>query len=177
MASSTASRGLADELLSRERARILLINKDPRELVHYRAILQKLGCQVRASSSFAEGAQSLGREPFDLIILDQGSGRFEGQEVLAQAMEVDVELRVLVLGRSYDRGCYLQAMQSGALDYLEGPLGVAEIVALLETFIPRRNGVLGASLNRVKGARPSKKASGPGERYACDGAEGAWGSS
>jgi len=103
--------------------------------------------------------QCLGREPFDLIILDQGSGRFEGQEVLAQAMEVDVELRVLVLGRSYDRGCYLQAMQSDALDYLEGPLGVAEIVALLETFIARRSGVRGTSVNRVKGARPSKKAS------------------
>jgi DNA-binding NtrC family response regulator len=138
MASSTASRGLADELLLGDQARILLINKDPQDLVHYRAILQKLGCQVRASSSFAEGVQCLGREPFDLVILDQGSGRFEGQEVLAQAMEVDVELRVLVLARSYDRGCYLQAMQSGALDYLEGPLGAAEIVALLETFIPRR---------------------------------------
>jgi DNA-binding NtrC family response regulator len=159
MASSTASRGLADELLLREQARILLINKDPLDLVHYRAILQKLGCQVRASSSFAEGAQSLRREPFDLVILDQGSGRFEGQEVLAQAMEVDVELRVLVLARFYDRGCYLQAMQSGALDYLEGPLGAAEIVALLETFIPHRSGARGTSVNRVKGARQSKEAS------------------
>ena len=177
MASSTASRGLADELLLREQARILLINKDPRDLVHYRAILQKLGCQVRASSSFEEGVQCLGREPFDLIILDQGSGRFEGQEVLAQAMEIDVELGVLVLWRSYDRGRYLQAMQSGALDYLEGPLGAAEIVALLETFIPRRSGVRGISVNRVKGARQSEKASGPGERYACDGAKGAWGCS
>ena len=177
MASLTASRGLADELLSGEQARILLVNKDPQDLVHYRAILQKLGCQVRASSSFAEGAQSLGREPFDLVILDQGSGRFEGQEVLAHAMEIDVELRVLVLARSYDRGCYLQAMQSGALDYLEGPLGAAEIVALLETFIPRRSGVRGISVNRVKGARQSKKASGPGERYAGDGAEEAWGCS
>jgi DNA-binding response OmpR family regulator len=103
--------------------------------------------------------QCLGHEAFDLIILDQGSGRFEGQAVLVQAMEVNVELRVLVLARSYDRGCYLQAMQSGALDYLEGPLGAAEIIALLETFIPRRDGVRGTSVNRVKGARPSKKAS------------------
>ena len=71
---------------------------------------------------------ALGTSRLILIILDQGSGGFEGQEVLAQAMEVDVELRVLVLARSYDRNCYLQAMQSGALDYLEGPLGAAEIV-------------------------------------------------
>jgi hypothetical protein len=45
------------------------------------------------------------------------------------------------------------------LDYLEGPLGAAEIVALIETFIPRRGGVRGTWVNRVKGARRSKKAS------------------
>ena len=159
MASLTASRGLPDELLSGDQTRILLVNEDPQDLFHYRTILQKLGCQVRAISSFAEGVECLGHGPFDLILLDQGSGRFEGQEVLAQAMEVDVELRVLVLARSYDRTCYLQAMQSGALDYLEGPLGAAEIIALLETFIPRRDGVRGTSVNRVKGTRRSKKAS------------------
>ena len=103
--------------------------------------------------------ECLGHGPFDLILLGQGSGSFEGQELLTQAMEVDVELRVLVLARSYDRNCYLQAMQSGALDYLEGPLGAAEITALLETFIPRRDGVRGASVNRAKGIRRSKKAS------------------
>jgi DNA-binding NtrC family response regulator len=159
MGSLSTGHGLADELVSGDQARILLVNKDPQDLFHYRAILQKLGCQVRASSSFAEGVLCLGQEPFDLIILDQGNGRFEGQDVLARAMEVDVELRVLVLARSYDQGCYLQAMQSGALDYLEGPLGAAEIIALLETFIPRRNGVLGASVNRVKGVRLGKKPS------------------
>ena len=140
MASLTPSQGSPDQLQSGDRARILLLNNDPRDLVHYRTILQKLGCQVRASSSFTEGVQCLGREPFDLIILDQGSGRFQGREVLARAMEIDVELRVLVLARSYARGCHLEAMQSGALDYLEGPLSAAEILPLLDTFIPRRSG-------------------------------------
>ena len=139
------------------RARVLLVNKNSRDLGHYRGIFQKLGCQVRASSSFADGVQCLEREPFDLIILDQGSGRFEGQEVLAQAMEVDVELRVLVLARSYNRGCQLEAMQSGALDYLEGPLSAADIVALLETFMPRPSGPRGISVNRVTGKKPRKE--------------------
>jgi DNA-binding response OmpR family regulator len=47
---------------------------------------------------------------------------------------------VLILARSYARGCYLEAMQSGALDYLEGPLSAPEIFALLDTLIPRRSG-------------------------------------
>jgi DNA-binding NtrC family response regulator len=157
MASLTPIRGWAGHGLFEKRARVLLVNKDPRDLVYYHAILQELGCKVRASSSFAEGVQCLGCEPFDLIILDQGSARFEGQEVLAHAMEVDVELRVLVLARSYNKGCYLEAMQSGALDYLEGPLSAEEIVALLDTFLPCRSGAHGTSLNRFKGAKSSRE--------------------
>ena len=139
-----------------KRARILLVNEDLRELAYYHRILQKLGCEVRAVSSFAEGVRRLGCEPFDLIMVDQGRGGFEGQKVLAEAMEVDVELRVLVLARSYNQGCYLEAMRSGALDYLEGPLGAADIVALLDTFMPRRTGGHSALLDRCKGATPSK---------------------
>jgi DNA-binding response OmpR family regulator len=158
MASSDPSRGVADKLL-RDRARILLVNQDPQDLIHYRAILQELGCQVRASSSFAEGVHYLGRETFDLIIFEQGGGRFEGRELLARAMEVDPELRVLVLARSYEKGCYIEAMQSGALDYFEGPLGAVEIVALLDTFLPRRSGARGSSVNRDTGERPRSKPS------------------
>jgi DNA-binding response OmpR family regulator len=157
MASIFPTRRTTEPLLPGDWARILLVNNDPQDLAYYRKILQNLGCQVRASSSFAEGVECLGCEPFDLIILDQGSGRFEGQEVLTQAMEVDVELRVLVLARSYDKGCHLKAMQSGALDYLEGPLSTAEIVALLETFRPRRSRARGISVNRVTGEKPRKE--------------------
>ena len=75
---------------------------------------------MRASSSFAEGVQCVRYKPFDLIVLDQGCDRFEGRDVLARAMEIDLDLRVLVLARAYARDCYLEAMQSGALDYHEG---------------------------------------------------------
>jgi DNA-binding NtrC family response regulator len=67
---------------------------------------------------------------------------FEGRQVLMTAMEVDTEVPVLVLARSYNRGCYEEAMQSGALDYVEARLSEAEPVAFLETFVPRRTGSL-----------------------------------
>ena len=156
MASSSYVERWAEQPLGKQ-ARVLLVNEDPRELAYYHAILEKLGCRVRASSSFAEGVRRLGCEPFDLIMVEQGGGEFEGQKVLAEAMEVDVELRVLVLARSYNKGCHLEAMRSGALDYLEGPLSAADIVALLDTFMPRWPGGHSALLNRFKGARPSKE--------------------
>ena len=157
MASLIPNQGQAEWRRSENGTRILLVNQDPRNLSYYGIILQRAGCRVRATSSFAEGARRLECEPYDLILLDQGSDRFEGRKVLAKAMETDPELRVLVLARSHDNACYLQAMQSGALDYLEGQLSVAEIIALLETFTPRRQFALFTSRPLAKGVRPRKK--------------------
>jgi DNA-binding NtrC family response regulator len=156
LASLSHVEGWAEQPLGKE-ARILLVSEDLRELAYYHAILEKLGCKVRPSSSFAEGVRRLGCEPFDLIMVDEGRRGFKGQKVLAQAMEVDVELRVLVLARTYHKGCHLEAMRSGALDYLEGPLSAADIVALLDTFVPCRSGWRSALLSRFKGAKPSKE--------------------
>ena len=153
MPSSSHVEGWAGQPVGKQ-ARILLVNEDLRELAYYHVILQKLGCKVRASSSFAEGVRRLGCEPFDLILVDQGSGGFEGQKVLAEAMKVDVELRVLVLARSYNKGCYLEAMRSGALDYLEGPLSAADIAALLDTFMPRRTTGHSELPDRFQGSKP-----------------------
>lgn len=54
--------------------------------------------------------------------MQQGSSRSEGRQVLMTAMEVE-------LARSYNRGCYEEAMKSGALDYVEGRLSEAELAA------------------------------------------------
>ena len=43
MAIVTSSHGLEDELVSGDHARVLLVNKDPQDLFHYRAILLEPG--------------------------------------------------------------------------------------------------------------------------------------
>ena len=154
MAAETHGRGRVDKPMPGEGTRFLLVNEDSEDLSYYRVIIRKMRCQVRTSSSFAKGAQCLERGHYDLIVLDQGSSRFEGRQVLMTAMEVDTEVPVLVLARSYNRGCYEEAMQSGALDYVEGRLSDTELVAFLETFGPRRTGFPRSSAHRFDGPRP-----------------------
>jgi len=140
-----------------EATRVLLVNENSEDLSYYRAILRKMRCQVRTSSSFAKGAQCLERQHYDLIVLDQGSSRFEGRQLLMTAMEVDTEAPVLVLARSYSRGFYEEAMLSGALDYVEGRLSDPELVAFLETYVPRPTGSPFSPANRPNGPIPGKK--------------------
>ena len=58
--------------------------------------------------------------------------------MLTKAIEINPELRLLVPARSHDGAYYLEAVVSGALDYLEGRLSAAEIVDFVETFMSRR---------------------------------------
>jgi two-component system, NtrC family, phosphoglycerate transport system response regulator PgtA len=96
---------------------------------------------MRSARSLPIGAAAcLALEVFDLIIVSQRSPNFEGRRVLACAMEKDRRMPVLVLTRSIEMPCYLEAMQLGACDYLEKPLPPSEIGRLVAKFVPTRLG-------------------------------------
>lgn len=112
--------------------RILLVDEDRKVLDDYLPILRARGFEVRACLSYAQGAQCLDDEEFDFVIVDQGSLAFEGQAVVQRALQIDRWKPVLVLARCHDMKCYLEAMQLGALDYLEKPVPGSDIVRFVE---------------------------------------------
>ena len=69
-------------------------------------------------------------------MVSQGTPNFEGSRVLKRAAEINRSLPVLVVARFPDMGCYLEAMQLGAVDYLVEPLTVSELGRVLENHPP-----------------------------------------
>jgi len=114
-------------------SRILLIHDDPGSLQFYRTILHERGFSVRSCSSYEEGIRYLDSEAFEFVIVSQGGPGFEGNSVVEHAMQVGLRLPVLVLARSHDMRCYLEAMHRGAVDYLEEPLTGSELSRVIET--------------------------------------------
>jgi DNA-binding NtrC family response regulator len=115
--------------------RVLVVDDNLDDLLYYSAVLYHHGLEVRSIGSYSDGASCLDREDFDLIIVSQGSASFEGRRVLARAIEKDRHTRVLVTTRSADMSCYLEAIQSGALDYIEKPLPPSEIGKLVRKYL------------------------------------------
>jgi DNA-binding NtrC family response regulator len=115
--------------------KVLLVDEDARDLQYYASILQGQGHEVSIVPSYAEGWVALEKDHFDFVILSQGSREFEGRVVLQHAIEIERHLPVLVLTDCLDMGCYLEAMQLGAADYLEKPVLASELVRLIETHI------------------------------------------
>ena len=111
------------------------MDEDKGDLAYYQLILQQMGCQVRANSSYDEALSALTFEHFDFVVLEQGSQGFEGKPILERAIEIDRHLPVLVLTGHLDMGCYLEAMQLGAVDYLEEPLKAADMIRAVETHL------------------------------------------
>jgi len=124
-----------DQLPGLIRKKLLVVDENLEDLLYYSAVLQHQGYEVRSIPSYEDGAAWVGREDFDLILLSQGSPRFEGRSVLSQAIERDRHAPVVVLSRSIDMPCYIEAMQCGALDYMEKPWLPSEIGLLVRKYL------------------------------------------
>ncbi|HXW16349.1 MAG TPA: hypothetical protein VEN79_17705 [Terriglobia bacterium] len=54
------------------KGKLLLVDDDAKDLQHYSAILDELGYEVKAFSSFGDAAACLEREIFDMVVVRPG---------------------------------------------------------------------------------------------------------
>ncbi len=101
------------------RFRTLLVDEDSSDVRYYYGVLSAIGHDVVACNSYQEALALLNRENFDMVVVAQGSPAFEGRPVLSRALEINPDVPVLVVARTLDIDCYLEAMEIGAADYLE----------------------------------------------------------
>ena len=118
--------------------RVLLVDEDANDLRSYSSLFEQEGYAVRACATYADALRWLESEVCDFIIVSQGSHKFEGRSVLKRANEIDRGLPVLVLARCHDVRCYLEAIQLGAMDYLEKPLPPQELLRLVKNHLRPR---------------------------------------
>lgn len=115
--------------------RVLMVMDDPASLEHHSELLRLLGYEVLACESYGEGLTILQNEAFDLVTVGQGSMFFEGRDVVIRALELNRSIPVLVLARNSDMENYMEAMQLGAVDYLEMPVPPGEFMRVLRTHL------------------------------------------
>jgi DNA-binding NtrC family response regulator len=100
---------------------VLLIPEEPHDLEIYGSFLRDRGYATLMCTSPSEGINSLETESVSLVIVSQGTPAFEGRQVLERSLQLHPEVPVLVVARVSDMHCYLEAMDLGAIDYLERP--------------------------------------------------------
>lgn len=117
------------------RTRILLVDEDFRDLDHYRRMLHDSGFDVTTCADFPEAVRLMEAMSFECVVISQGGPDFHGKVVLERSVARNRYRPVIVMSRYHDVGCYLEAMQLGAVDYLEKPLSAVDIVRAVTTHI------------------------------------------
>jgi len=100
---------------------VLLILEESHDLEIYGTFLRDRGYETLMCTSPSEGINSLETESVSLVIVSQGTRAFEGRQVPERSLQLHPEVPVLVVARVLDIHCYLEAMDLGAIDYLERP--------------------------------------------------------
>ena len=125
--------------------KVLLVDEEAGDLRILRLTLEGQGFEVFTCTSYEAGIICLEAEPFDFVVVSQGTQAFEGRTVLDRAMRLDRRRPVLVLTRCMSMQCYLEAMQMGAIDYLEKPVPPADLLRFVRTHVA-------SAESRVRGA-------------------------
>ena len=102
-------------------ATVLLVFEELQNLEKYGSVLCTLGYSIRMCNSVAEGIEALETENVSFVIVSQGTPAFEGRQVLERSLQLHPNVPVLIVARALDVHCYLEAMDLGAIDYLERP--------------------------------------------------------
>jgi DNA-binding NtrC family response regulator len=116
-------------------AKVLLVDEEAGDLRNLRLILEGQGFEVFTCTTFEAGIQCLETETFDFVVVSQGTQAFEGRRVLDRAMQLDRHRPVLVVTRCIEMPCYLEAMQMGAIDYLEKPVPPADLLRFVHAHV------------------------------------------
>jgi DNA-binding response OmpR family regulator len=115
--------------------KVLLVEEDLNDLGVYASSLEQFGYDVRTFARYSDGLRALERERFDFIVVGQGGPTFEGRLVLEYARQLDRPAPILVVTRYADMKRYLEAMELGALDYVEKPSSPSQFARVVETYL------------------------------------------
>jgi len=116
----------------KQRRRILIVDDEQATRELLRGELSKTAA-VRCVGTGEDGIALLEREPMDIVLLDVSLPGMSGLEVLRQIRaRLDVPPTVILITANTDLDTALEALRSGAYDYLVKPFGFDKLQAVLE---------------------------------------------
>lgn len=96
------------------------------------------GYDTALRSSPAEALSCIAEETFSVLITDLKMPGMGGLEVIRRAREIDRDIAIIVVTAAIEVTHAIEALRSGAYDYLLKPFNLAEVSLSVETAIERR---------------------------------------
>lgn len=109
--------------------RILVADDEPAIIRFLRASLESEGYLVSDARDARQALEMVRRKSADLLVLDLGLPDMDGLEVIRRIRESGETLPIIVLSSREKESIKVEALDSGADDYVTKPFGVEELLA------------------------------------------------
>src|SRR5438132_173861 len=110
-----------DDATVPERIRVLVVDDDPEVRSLLGRVLTKSSWSTTEASSGADAMATLGRQEFDVVLLDVKLPDASGLDILRWARESDVDTEFVILTGNADVETAVEAMRLGAYDFVAKP--------------------------------------------------------
>ncbi|MBE3562721.1 MAG: response regulator [Hydrogenibacillus schlegelii] len=108
--------------------RKVLVIDDEKELeLLAREVLEPEGIEVQAAETGLDGLELLKRNRYDVVLLDLNLPDENGLEILKQVRDKDLMTRIVIITAYGSIESAVQAMKSGANDYLAKPVSAENL--------------------------------------------------
>lgn len=122
--------------------RVLVLDDEASILEIIEGHLGEEGYDCTAMAHPGDALACLEREPFALLITDLKMPEMSGLEVIRRARAIDPDLAIIVITAVMEVTNAIQALRSGAYDYLLKPFNLAEMSVAVENALERRRLVI-----------------------------------
>ena len=118
--------------------KILLIDDDRSALALISRMISALGYECVAVRDPREGLELLKADRFAVVITDLVMPEIDGLEVLKQSLRIHKNLQVILITSMSELAPAVEAIKSGAADYIQKPLNKDQIKAALVRVIQKK---------------------------------------
>src|ERR671919_1591974 len=142
---------------------ILIVDDEPGVRSALSGVLRDEGYDVDAVDSGEAALERLGRQPYDVVVLDIWLPGMDGLATLARMRERQVDAEVVIISGHGSVEAAVRAIKMGAFDFVEKPLSLEKTVLVVRNALRQRR--LEAE-NRALRARVDRARTMVGESYA-----------
>lgn len=129
---------MAWNMKDRSQPKFLVVDDEPSICEASKRILTRQGYVVKVASSGPEALELLGREPFDVVFTDLKMPEMAGIQLLAQLARRFPSVVPVVITGYATIASVVEAMRTGAYDYLSKPFTPEEMAATASKALERR---------------------------------------
>jgi len=117
--------------------RVLLVDDEPAIRRALRATLNELGFSAAEASRGEEALQMVQRQTFDVVLLDINMPGMGGMKTLLRLRSLAPRLPILMLTVQDSEESKIEALESGADDYITKPFSMRECIARIRSAVRR----------------------------------------